>query len=120
RQAGADRDPHLAEPRAEAEPRLRRQQTAVVEQKDGALRVEQAARALDDEVEQPLGVQLGRQLALDGGERLELRAPALLEGEQARAFEGDGRRGRHVADAGEVVRSELWLGGGAGESARLF
>ena len=106
RQAGADRDPHVAEPRAEAEPRPRRQQTVVVEQKDAALRVEQAARALDDEVEQPLGLQLGRELALDVGERLDLRAPALLEGEQARVFEGDGRLARERRQELDLVRRE--------------
>src|SRR5207244_241588 len=70
------------------------------------LRVEQAARALDDEVEQPLGLQLGRELALDVGERLDLRAPALLEGEQARVFEGDRRLARERRQELDLVRRE--------------
>ena len=79
-QALPRRQPHDARPLGG--PRPAHEQAALVDQVDRALGVEQPPRALDDQAQQALGIELGGELALDLGQRGDLAAPRALQREE--------------------------------------
>ena len=78
----------------------------LVEEIGEAAPVEQPARPLHDQAEETVEVELGAEIPLHGGERLELLAARCFEGEEARLLERDGGLVGKVLKAPDLVHAE--------------
>ncbi len=83
----------------------------LVHQVREAAPLEELPGALDDQVEEPVQVELRAQVALHRREGLELRAPCGLEREQARVLQRDGGLVGEVLQSPDLVGAERAAGG---------
>ena len=68
--------------------------------------VEQAARPLHDQAEEPVEIQLGAEIPLHARQRLELLAARRLEGEEPRLLERDGGLVGEILEPTDLLRAE--------------